>query len=95
MPFAPGHKINEGRVKDERAKAAIGQKSGILMKCPYCNMISTRNRISKHISVKHPTELQYKVFSEFYIESLFATPDEYKEWIEFQAANKFLKANFG
>ena len=94
MPFQKNHKINQGRIKDEAVKKAIGRKNGIMMKCPYCNMISTRNRISKHIEVKHPRELQYHNFTEFYIESLFASPDEYQEYMEIISAEKLAKAYF-
>ena len=94
MPFEKGHTLNQGRIKDSATKAAIGRKNGMMIKCPYCEMISTRSRISKHIEIKHPLQLQYVNFTQFYIETLFVGAEEYETYLQNEAIKKIMKASF-
>ena len=81
MPFAPGHKLNVGRLKDTTTKQLIGQKNALKVKCPYCNLITNRARLCAHITKGHPSELQYNDFNDFYLQSLLATEEEYQKYL--------------
>jgi hypothetical protein len=81
MPFQKGHTINNGRVRDEFTKQSIGEKNSLKLKCPHCDLITIRARLAHHITLKHPNDLQYNNFNDFFIQSLIVGEEEYQKYL--------------
>lgn len=81
MPFEKGHKTNIGRARDTQTKQSIGEKNSLKLKCPHCDLVTTRARLAHHIKSKHPTDLQYENFTEYFIQTLLVNEEEYQKYL--------------